>query len=149
MSTRRSALRRHLLALLLYSLLSLALTWPLLTQFASHVPGDGIDDPALAWNLWWIKHSLVDQQINPFQSGWMFYPLGINLAFYTLTVLNGLLSVPLQVALGLVPASNLVLLSSFVLSGYGAYLLALHVLGTGFAPNNDGNGIGNAGKFHI
>ncbi len=109
MSTVRSALRRHLLALLLYSLLALALTWPLVTQFASHVPGDGIDDPALAWNLWWIKHSLVDQQTNPFISGWMFHPLGINLAFYTLTVLNGLLSVPLQVALGLVTASNLVL----------------------------------------
>ncbi len=131
MSTPRSHLRRHLLALLFYSLLSLALTWPLITQFTSHVPGDGIDDPALAWNLWWIKHSLVDQQINPFFSGWMFYPLGINLAFYTLTVLNGLLSVPLQVALGLVPASNLVLLSSFVLSGYGAYLLALQVVGRG------------------
>jgi len=123
--------RRHLLALLLYSLLGLALTYPLITQFASHVPGDGIDDPALAWNLWWIKHSLLDQQINPFVSGWMFYPIGINLAFYTLTVLNGLLSVPLQVALGLVPASNLVLLSSFVLSGYGAFLLALHVLVSG------------------
>jgi hypothetical protein len=123
--------RRHLSALLLYSLLSLVLTYPLVAQFGSHVPGDGIDDPALAWNLWWIKHSLVDQQINPFLSGWMFYPLSINLAFYTLTVLNGLLSVPLQVALGLVPASNLVLLSSFVLSGYGAYLLALQVVGGG------------------
>jgi hypothetical protein len=131
MSTRRIGLHRHLLALLFYSLLSLALTYPLVAQFGSHVPGDGIDDPALAWNLWWIKHSLVDQQINPFLSGWMFYPLGINLAFYTLTVLNGLLSVPLQVALGLVPASNLVLLSSFVLSGYGAYLLALQVVGGG------------------
>ncbi|MFZ2358822.1 MAG: hypothetical protein WA040_05725, partial [Anaerolineae bacterium] len=129
MSTRRSRLRRHLPVLLLYSLLSLALTWPLITQFASHVPGDGIDDPALAWNLWWIKHSLVDQQINPFLSGWMFYPIGINLAFYTLTVLNGLLSVPVQVAFDLVPASNLALLSSFVLSGYGAYLLALQVVG--------------------
>jgi hypothetical protein len=129
MFTRRSALRRHLLALLLYSLLSLALTWPLVTQLASHVAGDGIDDPALAWNLWWIKHSLIDQQINPFQSGWMFYPIGVNLAFFTLTILNGLLSVPLQVALGLVPTVNLLLLSSFVLSGYGAFLLALHVLG--------------------
>jgi hypothetical protein len=131
MSTSRRSLRPHVVVLLLYSLFGLALTWPLVTQFATHVPGDGIDDPALAWNLWWIKHSLVDQQINPFSSGWMFHPLGINLAFYTLTVLNGLLSVPLQVALGLVTASNLVLLSSFVLSGYGAFLLALQVVGGG------------------
>ena len=140
MSTRRPALHRHLVALLLYSLLSLALTWPLLIQFTSHVPGDGIDDPALTWNLWWIKHSLVDQQLNPFQSGWMFYPIGVNLAFYTLTILNGLLALPLQVALGLVTASNLVLLSSFVLSGYGAYLLALQVLGGGSPQRMENSG---------
>ncbi len=142
MSTSRPSLRRHVLVLLLYSLFGLVLTWPLITQFASHVPGDGIDDPALAWNLWWIKHSLVDQQINPFVSGWMFYPIGINLAFYTLTVLNGLLSVPLQVALGLAPASNLVLLSSFVLSGYGAFLLALQVVGGGIPQRMENSGWG-------
>ncbi len=131
MSALRPALRRHLLVLLLYSLLGLALTYPLISHFATHVPGDGIDDPALAWNLWWLKFSLVDRQLNPFLSQWMFYPIGINLAFYTLTILNGLLSIPLQVAWGLVPASNLVLLSSFVLSGFGAYLLAADGLVSG------------------
>jgi hypothetical protein len=119
---------RHAAVLLLYAALGLALTYPLITRFSTHVPGDGIDDPALAWNLWWLKTSLVDRQLNPFLSQWMFYPIGINLAFYTLTILNGLLSIPLQVAWGLVPASNLILLSSFVLSGYGAFLLSLEVL---------------------
>lgn len=131
MSSRRPLRTYHLWSLLGYALLSLLLTLPLAFRFTTHVPGDGIDDPALAWNLWWIKHSLVDRQINPFACTWMFYPLGINLAFYTLTVWNGLLSVPLQVSVGLVPASNLVLLSSFVLSGYGAYLLALWLLREG------------------
>ncbi|HSN78495.1 MAG TPA: hypothetical protein VL334_25785, partial [Anaerolineae bacterium] len=139
MSFRRARSRHHLYALLAYLLLALLLTLPLAQRFATHVPGDGIDDPALVWNLWWIKHSLIDQQSNPFLSGWMFYPLGINLAFYTLTVLNGLLSVPLQTALGLVPASNLALLSSFVLSGYGAFLLALQVVGGGEIPQRMGN----------
>jgi hypothetical protein len=108
----------------LYSVLSLLLTWPLARHFTTHTPGDGIDDPALAWNLWWIKTRLVDQlQLDIFHTGWMFHPIEINLAFYTLTPLNGLLSVPLQTALTLVVANNLVLLSSFVLGGYGAYLL--------------------------
>jgi hypothetical protein len=49
------------------------------------------------------------------------------LAFYTLTVLNGLLSVPLQLAFDIVPASNALLLLSFVLSGYGTFLLARQV----------------------
>lgn len=112
------------LALLAYTLLALALTWPLAAHFTTHVPGDGIDDPALAWNLWWVKVRLVDQ-LNPnlFHNGWMFHPVNINLAFYTLTPLNGLLSIPLQGAFGLTVASNLLLLSSFVLGGFGAFLL--------------------------
>ena len=63
-----------------------------------------------------------------FSSGWQFWPIGINLAFYTLTVLNGMLSVPLQTALGLIPAYNLLLLLSFVLSGLGGYLLSREFL---------------------
>ena len=122
--------RRHLLVLAAYTVLGLILTYPLALHFGTHVPGDGIDDPALAWNLWWVKFALVDRQINPFDCGWMFSPIGINLAFYTLTILNGLLSVPLQVVFGLVPASNVLLLSSFVLSGYGTYLLAQYVFAT-------------------
>ncbi|MEZ4769052.1 MAG: hypothetical protein R2844_11600 [Caldilineales bacterium] len=128
MPAPRPLVRRHLTVLVIYTLLSLLLTLPLALRLTTHVPGDGIDDPALAWNLWWIKHSLIDRQINPFASQWMFYPVGINLAFYTLTLWNGLLSIPLQSAFSIVVASNLLLLSSFVLGGYGAYLLCLEVL---------------------
>jgi len=120
-----STLRRNLLALMLFALLALGLTWPLLPHILSHVPGDGIDDPALAWNLWWVKTSLIDMPAhNPFAGSSLFYPIGINLAFYTLTLLNGLLSIPLQSAVNLILTNNLLLLSSFVLSGFGAYLLA-------------------------
>lgn len=119
-----------LIALIALGGLSLVLTWPLVAHFATHVPGDGIDDPSLAWNLWWIKHALVEQPQNPFQVAWQFWPVGINLAFYTLTVLNGLLAIPLQAAFGLIPAYNLLLLSSFVLGGFGAYLLCLEFLTT-------------------
>ena len=128
-SIRRRGLVRHGLPLLVYTVLALLLTWPLAAHFTTHVTGDGIDDPALTWNLWWIKTRLVDQ-VSPdlFHVGWMFHPIQINLGFYTLTPLNGLLSVPLQVTMGLVVANNLLLLSAFVLSAYGAYLLALELL---------------------
>jgi hypothetical protein len=129
----RSAARRrtlsHGLALLIYSLAALLLTWPLATHMATHVPGDGIDDPALAWNLWWLGERLV-QQGSPaiFDVGWMFHPVAINLAFYTLTPLHGLLSIPLQYGLSLTLANNLILLSTFVLGGYGAFLLVGQLL---------------------
>ena len=128
MQTGRRRWRFHLLAILAYTLLALALTWPLAPDFATHVPGNGVDDPPLTWNLWWVQHALLDEGTNPFDCNYLFYPLGINLAFYTLTVLNGLLSIPLQATLGLIPASNVSLLSSFVLGGFGAYLLASYLL---------------------
>jgi hypothetical protein len=111
-----------------YTLFALILTWPLIAHVGHYVPGNGVDDPPLTWNLWWIRHALLDLGTNPFDGDFLFYPLGVNLAFYTLTVLNGLLSIPLQVTLGLVPASNLLLLSSFVLSGYGTFLLSGYLL---------------------
>jgi hypothetical protein len=119
----------HTLVLVIYTLLALLLTWPLVTHFTTHVPGDGIDDPALAWNLWWIKERLVDQRnLDIFHVDWMFFPIEINLGFYTLTPLNGLLSVPLQSAFSLITASNLLLLSSYILGGYGTFLLVRYLL---------------------
>ncbi len=140
--------RRLALALALYTVLALILTWPLAARFTTHVAGDGIDDPALAWNLWWVKLRLVDQ-LNPdlFHVGWMFHPVDINLAFYTLTPLNGLASIPLQLAFGLTAATNVLLISSFVLSGLGAYLLVRQMLilcGQGLGRNS--NHISNQGE---
>ena len=123
--TRTTTGRRHWLALALYLGLALMVTWPLVTHLSTHVTGDGIDDPALAWNLWWAKARLLEQ-LNPdlFHVDWMFHPIQVNLAFYTLTPLNGLLSIPIQLASSLIVATNVLLLASFVLSGFGAYLLA-------------------------
>ncbi len=115
---------RSPVVLAFYTVLALLLTWPLVLSFTTHVPGDGIDDPSLAWNLWWLRDRLVNQaSVDIFHAGWMFHPVQINLAFYTLTPLNGLISLPLQLGLSLVVASNLVLLSSFVLGAFGTYLL--------------------------
>lgn len=120
--------RRHLVALALYTLLALLLTWPLVLHVGTHVVGDGSDDPALTWNLWWFRHAVLDLQTSPLTTDFMFYPIGINLVFYTLTLLNDALSLPLQAVFGLVPAANVLLLSSFALSGYGVYLLVRELL---------------------
>lgn len=125
---RMPSWRSHLVVLFALATLSILLTLPLALHLTTHVPGDGIDDPALAWNLWWVKEAVVDRQIDPFQMDWMFYPVGINLAFYTLTVLNGFLGLPIQLADSVVLTNNLLLLFSFLAGGYGAFLLALDVL---------------------
>jgi hypothetical protein len=125
---KRVAWREHFFVLGLYLVLTVVLTWPLALHFATHVPGDGSDDPALVWNLWWVKHAVVDLHSNPLLCDYMFYPLGIDLTFYTLTIVNGFASVPLQPLMGLVSTSNLIVFATFVLSAYGAYLLVRYLL---------------------
>jgi len=67
--------RRHqLLILLAYTLVALALTWPLALRLSTHVPGDGSDDPPLTWNLWWVPHALLVEGANPFKTDRIFYP---------------------------------------------------------------------------
>jgi len=124
----------HIALLLVYFLLAIILTWPTVTQIATHLPGDGGDDPAIAWNLWWVKFALLNQGQNPFLTDYMFYPTGINLAFYTLTVLNAVTALPLTLNLGVVTASNLHMLFTFVLGAYGAFLLVRYLLTTDSRP---------------
>jgi hypothetical protein len=121
---REAAWRLHLVVLLVYVALAVLLTWPTAVHVASHLPGDGGDDPAIAWNLWWVKHALLTLHTTPLHTDYMFYPIGINLAFYTLTVLNALTALPLTLTLGVVAASNLHMGFTMVAGGYGAFLLA-------------------------
>jgi hypothetical protein len=126
--SRHGIWRTHLTILLVYGLLAVLLTWPTVIHLATHLPGDGGDDPAIAWNLWWVKQALLTLRTSPLFSVAMFYPIGINLAFYTLTTLNALTALPLTLTLGVVAASNLHMWFTFVAGGYGAFLLARYVL---------------------
>ncbi len=116
--------RIHLAVLLAYLILAVALTWPTVTHLATHLPGDGGDDPAIAWNLWWVKQALLTLHTSPLVTDYLFYPIGINLAFYTLTMLNALTAMPLTLTLGVVTASNLHTWFTMAAGGYGAFLLA-------------------------
>ncbi|MCB0164525.1 MAG: hypothetical protein KDI79_09880 [Anaerolineae bacterium] len=112
----------------IYFLLALILTWPTISHLATHLPGDGGDDPAIAWNLWWVKYALLNRSQSPFITDFMFYPIGLNLAFYTLTVLNAVTALPLTLNWGVVAASNLHLFFTLTVGGYGGFLLTRYVL---------------------
>ncbi len=114
--------------LLLYAALALVLTYPLLLHLDTHVPGRGIDDPALTWNLWWVQYSIFHLGTSPLYTDYLYYPLGVNLVAYTSTFLNGVISLPLQFLFGVIVANNLVIYFALVAGGYGAYLLAREVL---------------------
>jgi hypothetical protein len=123
-----SATWRHIVVLSLYLLLTLVMTWPLVLNFTSAIPGDDFDGWQNYWNLWWVKVALVERQQNPFITDLLYHPTGVGLYFHTLNPFNGLATLPVQLSFGLYPAYNAVVLLSWVLGGYGVYLLARWIL---------------------
>src|SRR5690606_23117975 len=82
------------------------------------------------WNQWWIKQALVDRLANPLYTDAIYHPTGVTLYFQTLNPFNGVTTLPIQLAFGLIPAYNAVVFLSWVLAGYGMFLLARWVMGT-------------------
>jgi hypothetical protein len=123
--------RLHLIVIGLYTMLTLFLTWPLAAQFATHVPGEAtwaFDEYTFIWNMWWLKHSVLNLGQTPLESTYIFFPLGIRLTTYTFNLFNAAFGLPLQLALSLPLASNLTLVFSYVSSAYGMFLLSLYLL---------------------
>jgi hypothetical protein len=90
-----------------------------------------------------MKVALIEHVRWPFSTDLLYYPTGVNLYFHTLNTFNGLLTLPIQLAAGLLPAYNTVVLFSFAVGGYGAYLLALQALRgewSGYADGSDDGG---------
>ena len=112
--------RNNILTFLAYSGLSIIFTYPVAFSSAE-IPG-GADGYQFLWILWWFKKALLSFA-NPYYSTYMFYPDGVNLAFTELTPFNSIASIPLQMLFSLVAAYNILWILSFIVSGYGTFLL--------------------------
>lgn len=125
-----SLLKRHLLVLLVYLILALALTYPLVTHLDTHVLGSetwAFDEYSFVWSQWWVKYALFDLETSPLATRHVFYPLGVNLVSFTVLWTNAILGLPIQFAFGVIPAVNATVLATFVLGAYGMYLLASYL----------------------
>jgi hypothetical protein len=132
--------RRHSLFLVIYLLLTLLLTYPLVTQIGDHVPGTAtwsLDEYGYVWNNWWFKFAVLDRGMNPFHTNYLFYPLGTPLVLYAYTLLHVMLALPLHLAFGLIPAVNATVLFSFVVAAFGMYLFVFYLLRVSLARWNE------------
>lgn len=123
--------RFHLFVLIAYLGLTVVLTYPLILNFADHIPGSptwGMDEFTFVWNFWWFKHAVFDLGVNPLHTNHIFYPIGVDLILYTFTLLNAVLAIPIEFVFGLPAASNTLLLFAFVASAYGTFLLTRYLL---------------------
>ncbi|MBP1738116.1 MAG: hypothetical protein H6Q48_409 [Deltaproteobacteria bacterium] len=133
---RQGTLRQDVcLPLLFFALISLVMVGPhvlpptQITRFG-YAPQDSY---IFLWDFWWTKQAVLALK-NPYWTDLLFYPSGTTLTFHTYPLAYGLFSLPFQLiakgTAGLVVAFNTVIFLSFVLSGFGAYRLAVYLTGS-------------------
>jgi hypothetical protein len=128
-------LNEHLLVLVVFVALSVVLTYPLVRDLGSRIlgapaPGDNFE---YLYKVWWFKHALFDLYVSPFFNADMFYPSGYPVTLSETTLANTIPALPLTLLFGEVVAYNVTLLGSFVLSGFGMYLLVRRLTGSRLA----------------
>ncbi len=126
---RDSALTIYHLPFATFLILSVVWTWPLATRLTSRVAHDPGDPILNTWILWW------NAQAVPFTAAWwnapLFYPMRDALALSEHLAGLAPLSTPLLLAgLGPLGTYNVVLILTFALSGFFAYLLVLRLTGS-------------------
>lgn len=115
--------------LFFYLLLASVMTYPLAAHFTHGVLGPPGDNFEYLYKLWWFKHALFDRGVSPFFNADVFYPQGYHLALHEMSLANVSLGMPLTIICGETVSYNALLLLSFVLAGFGAYLLAFRLTG--------------------
>jgi hypothetical protein len=126
---RRSHAVEALLVLTGFTFLTALMTYPQVLSLSTAVADH--DDPLLSiWRLAWVAHQLPRDFVHLFD-GNIFHPEQRTLAFTDAMLLPGVAAAPLHwLGVPNILIYNLVLLSGFVLSGAGMYLLVRTLTGS-------------------
>jgi hypothetical protein len=147
---RQAPWRAHLLALGVYTLLALIVTYPMPLHLGRSIAANefgAVDGFLGIWNVWWTARA-VSELRDPFFTPLLFHPQGLDLFWQTLSLPQGLLALLVTLLFGPLPAYNLLILLSFVLGGYAAFLFVRR-----FVPSTPAALVGGAvyalAPFHM
>ena len=129
--------RQTLLSTGLYFVIASALTFPLIFRMNSSIygPYDHVttDLFTIIYSyFWWIKESILNLKVSPFNSPLLAAPFGTRLTFSNIT---GLIQLPLTVLFGHLFSRNFTILFNLVVAGLGMFLLVRYITksaGAGF-----------------
>jgi hypothetical protein len=95
-----------------------AATWPLSSYITGRLPASR-DVAIYVWNLWWVAHQIIHLH-NPWFTGYLAAPAGLQLGYHTLVPLLGVLMTPITLAVGPSVSYNLLVI---VLPGLACYAM--------------------------
>lgn len=118
-------LKIDIVILSVYSVLSIIFTYPVAFS-ANKIPGDGGDSYWFLWDLWWFRKTILNSTYTYYTQK-IYFPIGVDMGFSDISLINIVVSMPIQPVLGLVGTYNLLWILTFALSGFGAFLLVKYL----------------------
>jgi hypothetical protein len=118
----------HLVLIAAYLVAGIVVTWPQATFLARGRVPDVRDVASYVWSLWWLAHQVVHLG-NPWFTGFMAAPVGIQLGFDTLMPLPGLILTPITLLFGPTVSFGLLTIVAPALLCYAMYRAARLWLG--------------------
>lgn len=119
-----------------FVLITLAMTWPLVTGLASDMPWDFGDSLLNCWILAWNMDHMLDAVLGSpaalagLWHGTIFHPEPYALAYSELLIAQSLQGLPIYAVTGnIILVYNVLFLSTFALSAFGAYLFVRQLTG--------------------
>jgi uncharacterized RDD family membrane protein YckC len=109
-----------LAALLLYTLLTVAMTWPTVRHIDTRIIGETADPYIFLWNYWYFA-SALHAHLPTTSTDLIFHPRTVSLGLHTMQWFNCLLAVPLQRHYNLVATYNILNLVSLTATAFTAY----------------------------
>ncbi|MDH5661375.1 MAG: hypothetical protein OEY92_00105 [Elusimicrobiota bacterium] len=113
-----------LFPIIFYFIFFSILTYPLILQFSTHFFADQGDGLQYVWNIWWVNKALTELHQSLWQTCYLHYPYGLSLLGDDLILFNGFIGILLLKFLTLIEVHNFIVIVSFVIGGFTAFLLA-------------------------
>jgi len=100
---------------LVYALVSVLMTWPLLGNLDKLLAGQDADIYNVYWGNWWVSKALLNGE-NPYMTSHLIYPVGFDLTTFAFSPFLAVLWFPLSRITSSIAAYNLVVLLTIVIN---------------------------------
>jgi hypothetical protein len=114
----------HGIVVLIFGVIAIAWTWPLILHLGDALPGDPGDNYIFVWNLWWMRRVLSTPELGYFHTTYLFYPFGTTIVDHPNTALPALVAATLLRRVSPVTAQNILLLVYIFANLASMYVLA-------------------------
>jgi hypothetical protein len=126
----RPGVRWSLVAVFLYTVTTLVMTYPVPFHLNSVIAGEERGDAyQYAWSLWWAKQAMLDPDKSLAHLTLMNHPVGVEHPFMLTMIGVSLVALPFSLLFSPAAVYNLQILISFVLSGLAMYWFCVELVG--------------------